>query len=93
MLINKLKLYTPNTVYLIKEKSDTTINMTTLIKVIPEAKRKNILLSQAMSGCDTTLSFLGTGKTKLFKSPILEQSPYSQIMIVLSRTIVMQVKE
>ena len=54
LLINKLKLFTPNTVYLIQEKSNATINMTTLIQVIPEAKRKNILLSRAMSECDTT---------------------------------------
>ena len=54
LLINKLKLFTPNTVYLIQEKSNATINMTTLIQVIPKAKRKNILLSRAMSECDTT---------------------------------------
>ena len=57
LLINKLKISTPNTVYLIQEQSNRTINMTTLIQVIPEAKRKNILLSQAISGCDTTSSF------------------------------------
>ena len=28
-----------------------------------------------MSGCETTSIFFGIGKTKLFKSPILEQSP------------------
>ena len=57
LLINKLKISTPNAVYLIQEQSNRTINMTTLIQVIPEAKRKNILLSQAISGCDTTSSF------------------------------------
>ena len=54
LLINKLKLSTPNTVYLIQEKSNRTINKTTLIHVISEAKKKNILSSHAMSGCDTT---------------------------------------
>ena len=75
LLINKLKLSTPNTVYPIQEKSNRTINKTTLIQVIPEAKKKNILLSHAMSGCDTTSGSFGIGKTKLFKSPILKQSP------------------
>ena len=57
LLINKLKISTPNTVYLIQEQSNRTTNMTTLIQVIPEAKRKNILLSHAISGCDITSSF------------------------------------
>ena len=61
LLINKLKLSTPNTVYLIQEKSNRTINMATLIQVIPEAKKTNILLSHAMPGCDTTSSFFGIG--------------------------------
>ena len=75
LLINKLKLSTPNTVCLIQKKSNRAINMTTLIQVISEAKRKTILLFRAMSGCDTTSIFFGIGKTKLFKSPILKQSP------------------
>ena len=72
LLINKLKLSTPSTVYLIQEKSNRTINIATLILVIPEAKKKNILLYHAMSRCDTTSSFFGIGKTTLFKSAMLE---------------------
>ena len=34
LVIKKLKLSTPNTVYLIQDKSNRTINMTTLIQVI-----------------------------------------------------------
>ena len=75
LLINKLTLSSLNTVYLIEEKPNRTINMTTLIQVIWEEKRKTILLSHAMSGCDITLSFFCIGKKKLFKSLILEQSP------------------
>ena len=97
LFINKLKLSTPNTVYLIHEKSNRTINMTTLIQVIPEAKRRNILLSHAMSGCHTKSSLFGIGKTKLFKVPYwnkdLMMPSYSRIMIVLSRTLLMQVNE
>ena len=81
LLINKLKLSTLSTVYLIKEKSNRTINMTTLVQVIPEAKRKNILLSHAMSGSDTTSSIFGIGKTKLLKKPILEQSPNDAFLL------------
>ena len=55
--------------------------MTTLIQVIPEAKRKNILLSHAMSGSDTTSSIFGIGKTKLLKNPILEQSPNDAFLL------------
>ena len=53
LLINKLKLSTPYKVYLIQEKSNRTTNMTALMQVIPEVKRKNTLLSHAMSRCDT----------------------------------------
>ena len=55
--------------------------MTTLIQVVPEAKRKNILLSHAMSGSDTTSSIFGIGKTKLLKNPILEQSPNDAFLL------------
>ena len=44
-LINKLKLSTPNTVYIIQEKSERAINTTTLIRLIPEAKRKHTIVS------------------------------------------------
>ena len=44
-LINKLKLSTSNTVYIIQDKSKRAINTTTLIRLIPEAKRKHTIVS------------------------------------------------
>ena len=67
LLISKLKTSSDHSVYLKQEKSNRIINLTSLIEIIPDAKKNNILLSHAMSGCDTTSGLFGIGKTKLMK--------------------------
>ena len=80
LLISKLKTSSDHSVYLKQENSNRTINLTSLIEIIPDAKKKNILLSHAMPGCDTTSGLFGIGKTKLMKSTILEDKPeYSSL--------------
>ena len=46
-------------------------------EVLPETTVNSLLLCHAMSGCDTTSGFFGFGKTRLFKSKILEKMPTS----------------
>ena len=46
-------------------------------EALPETTVNSLLLCHAMSGCDTTSGFFGFGKTRLFKSKILEKMPTS----------------
>ena len=48
------------------------VNLRSLVQVIPAPKQEHILLSHAMSGCDTISGLFGRGKLKLFKGSILE---------------------
>ena len=52
-----------------------TIDIGYLAKAIPETTVNSLLLCHATSGCDTTSGF---GKTRLFKSKILENMPTSR---------------
>ena len=64
-----------SSLYLNQEKSGRLINMTSMFQCTPESKLKDILLIHAMWGCDTTSGLFSIGKTKLFKSTILEDDP------------------
>ena len=82
LLIYKLKTTTHHSVYLRQEKQSRTINLISLINAMPVSKKDNILLSHAMTGCDTTSGFFRIGKTKLTKSKILENNPaYNSVFL------------
>ena len=49
-----------------------------LDEALPETSVNSLLLYHAMSGCDTTSGFIGFGKTRLFKSKILEKMPTAE---------------
>ena len=64
--------------YLKQQVSERMINISNLINCIPDEKKNTLLLNHAMSGCDTTSSFFGYGKTKLYKKGVLEKYQCSQ---------------
>ena len=72
LLLAKMKTPFQFILYRKQEKANKLINITSMLECIPEQKLENILLSHTMSGCDTTSGLFGIGKTKLFKSSILE---------------------
>ena len=61
-----------HSLYLKQVSSKRMINISSLTQCIPKQKRKSLLLDHAFSGCDTTSSIFGQGKTKLYKKSILE---------------------
>ena len=79
LLLHKLKSTVSYSIYLRQEKSNRTINLNSLWEVMPENKKKNILLCHALSGCDVVSGIHGIGKTKLIKSSILEDFDYNAI--------------
>lgn len=58
LMLHKLQTTMNHTVYLHQEKSNRTINLTSLVNVMPDKKRSNILLSHAMSVATPLLDFL-----------------------------------
>ena len=59
---------TSNNVYMYRPASDTVINIRSLLLRLPAEISNNILFLHAVSGCDTTSSIAGIGKTKFIKS-------------------------
>ena len=68
LIINRLPTTPSNSVYLKLDKSNRTVDLTSLIATIPSSKRDNILLALVMSRCDTTPGILGIGKTSFLKA-------------------------
>ena len=64
-----------HSLYLRQDASKRFIDITTICRCIPEESKSTLILNHAMSGCDTTSSFFGQGKTKLLKKKVLEESP------------------
>ena len=64
-----------HSLYLRQDASKRFIDITTICRCIPEESKSTLILNHAMSGCDTTSSFFGQGKTKLLKKEVLEESP------------------
>ena len=62
-----------HSLYLKQVSSKRMINISTFILCMPRQRRKSLLLRHAFSGCDTTSSIFGQGKTKLYKKSILEE--------------------
>ena len=83
LVIKKLKLSTPNTVYLIQEKSNRTINMTTLIQVIAISEKEKHTTVSCTVRMWHYIKCFWYWTNKLFKSPILEQIPNNDAFLFM----------